>query len=197
MRLTPLFLALLLSGPSSAATIVLDFTSPAPGEYDELVYPEVRLSEWTADRGLGISTPGGGPPVLRVGDQGGTLLLEFTAAVVGVSITFGGDSDNADVEARPAVLVGIAGGTFVDIAAIDPNRNDLIDQTLTINEGVVLEQALFYFRQLGPHQPLSPLIGSITLTTQDVPEPGVAALLLAAVALGLARVRSRSRAGRA
>lgn len=188
-----LFLALLLSGPAQAATIVLDFTSPAPGEYETLAYPEVVLSEWTANRGLGISTPGGGAPVLRVGDQGGTLLLTFTAPVIGLELTFGGDSASSSVEAFPATLVGIAGGSFVGIDSIAPNRNGLVDQTLAIGAGIVMESALFHFVQLGEHQPLSPLVGRIVLYTTSVPEPGVA-MLLAAAAAGLAQARSRSRA---
>jgi hypothetical protein len=169
----------LLSGPAAATTIVIDFTSPDPGEYETLAYPEVVLSEWTANRGLGISTPGGGPPVLRVGDQGGTLLLTFLAPVIGVELTFGGDSASSSVTAGPATLVGIGGGSFVGITSVIPNRNGLIDQTLSIRTTNVMDSALFHFRQLGEHQPLSPLVGRITLTTVEVPEPGP--LLLGAV----------------
>jgi hypothetical protein len=184
---------LLLSGPAAAATIVLDFTSPAPGEYETLAYPEVLLSEWTASRGLYITDDPAPFLVVGADAEGGTLLLTFLAPVIGVELTFGGDSDDPNVTAGPATLVGIGGGAFVDITSVVPNRNGLIDQTLTIGMGVVMDSALFRFRQLGLHEPESPWVGQIILHTATVPEPALGLLLSLAPGLAAAATVVRAR----
>lgn len=178
---------LLLAAPASAATIVLDFTSPAPGFYDEIEYPEVRLSEWRGGE-LAIVDNGSGP-FLEVGEQGGSLLLEFLVPVVFVELVFGGDSSDPAVESDAAVLVGLAGGDFAGVSVETPNRNGAIDQALRLSAPPSLglppiDRALFTFSQLGENEPLSPLVGRITLETIDVPEPRVATLI--ALAAGIA-----------
>lgn len=67
------------------------------------------------------------------------------------------------------------------------NRNGLVDQTLTIAPGVVMDRAIFSFQQSGEYEPISPYVGRIALTT--VPERG--ALGLVALALVGAATRSR------
>ena len=115
--------------------------------------------------------------------------MEFLVPVISVRLEFGGDSDSSLVESDPAVLVGLSGGEFASIDAEAPNRNNAIDQTLQIavppNLGPPIDQALFDFVQLGEHEPLSPIVGRITLVT--VPEVGTLGLLALFLALGSRR----------
>ena len=182
-----LFAAVLLTAaPAGAATIVLDFEEEAVGEYEEpFVSNEcgcVRLSEWQGlelhviDYALGTRS-------LYVGDEGGSLLLEFLVPVVAVSLDFGGDPGLPEVEAFPARLYGFAGGQQVAFVELEANRNGLVDQTLSIEPGIPMDSARFVFVQLGEYEPESPVVDRIVLTT--LPEPrllGLSALALLAAA---------------
>jgi hypothetical protein len=195
LRLAPFLAPLLLAAlPASAATIVLDFAEEPLGDRgDSFVSAEcgcVRFSEWTGGE-LRIATVDGAP-VLVVGEQGGTLLIDFLSPVVSARLEFGGDSSDPDVETRPAVFVGLSGGEFAGIASTVANRNGAIDQTLQIaappNLGPPIDQALFSFVQLGENMPESPLVGRLTIVT--APEPAAGLLLLPALA-ACARARRK------
>jgi hypothetical protein len=196
MRIVALVL-LLLAAPAGATTIVLDFEEEALGNLGaSFVSAECDCVELAVLHGNTVLRvlDAGGDQVLRVGDEGGSLVLTFLAPVLSVSITFGGDEPDADAD--PALLVGLVGDAFADFDSVVANGNGAIDQTLSVSgAGGTLTSALFAFRQLGETEPLSPLVGTITLELATVPEPG-AALLLAAAGAGLARVRSRSRRSR-
>jgi hypothetical protein len=182
-----LFTALLLiAAPAGAATIVIDFEEEAVVEYEvPFVSSEcgcVRLSEW---QGLELNVIDYylGTRALYVGEEGGSLLLEFLVPVVAVSLDFGGDSSLPEVETFPARLYGFSGGQQVAFAELEANRNGLVDQTLSIEPGVVMDSARFAFVQLGEHEPESPVVDRIVLTT--LPEPrllGLSALGLLAAA---------------
>jgi hypothetical protein len=190
MRVLALAL-LLLAAPAGAATIVIDFEAEAVGEYDDgfvsAVCGCVRFSEWQGGE-LRIRERAS-DKTLVVGEEGGTLLLEFLVPVISVRLEFGGDSESSLVESKPAVLVGLSGGEFASIDAEMPNRNNTIDQTLQIavppNLGPPIDQALFSFVQLGEHEPLSPIVGRLTLVT--VPEAGGLGLLALFLAFGSRR----------
>jgi hypothetical protein len=194
MRAAPLLVALLLSSPASAATIVIDFEEEALGSHGPAFLSAecggcVELEVLHQNSPLRIRDEAG-DQILVVGDEGGSLVLTFLAPVLSVSITFGGDEPGA--EAEPAMLVGMVGESFAGFDTVVANGNGAIDQALTVSgAGGTLTSALFTFVQYGETEPLSPLVGTITLEVATVPEPA-AALLLAAAAAGLARVRSRS-----
>jgi hypothetical protein len=181
---------LLLAGPAQAATIVLDFSAYAEGDYGNSfeAAPGVLLSERSGTGSLTIATPGGVPAVLVVGDQGGDLRLDFTGlGVLGIELTFGGDVlPGCETDVFPAHLTGYAGGMEVAADELDANGNRLVDQTLAITSPVVLEWALFDFVQLGENQPESPFVGRITLTTLEVPEPALVGLVAATAAAACA-----------
>lgn len=185
-----LALVLLVATPAGAATIVLDFEEEVLGVYDTgFISSECGCVELSDADGFQLKVIDFfGSRAILVGEEGGALRLDFLVPVVAVSLDFGGDSGAEEVDARPARLRGFAGGQEVAYAELEANGNQLVDQTLTIGPGVVLESALLTFVQLGEFEPLSPLVGRIVLTT--VPEPSTLALMaLALIRLAIQRRR--------
>lgn len=179
-----LALALLLSaGPAGAATIVIDFEEEAvgtrTGSFISVEHPGVTLSEISGSFGqLIVLDFYLGTRALVVGEEGGTLILDFAMPVTAVSMDFGGDWIE---DGSPARLRGYAGGVLVSMAELDANHNGLIDQTITLVPSVAIDRVTFGMSQLGPDDKLSALVDNISLT---VPEPSVAALLLLALVVG-------------
>jgi hypothetical protein len=179
MRAAPLLLALLLSSPAAAATIVIDFEAVALGAKGESfeVAPGITLASvdglYVTDR---YGTRG-----LLVGEEGGTLQLTFSVPVVSLSIDFGNDSDAADVDPSSAFLTGKIGGVVVVTDSELANRNGLPDQTLTVALPGGFGAAGFSFGQSDFYEPISPFVDNIVVTTLEVPEP--AGLLLGALLL--------------
>jgi hypothetical protein len=173
--LLSLSLAMLLPQTVAAATITLDFAEETIGRRDDpFVSVECGCVQLSGSAGLRIYLTDEGDIVLVAGAdlEGGNLVLDFLVPVAAVELDFGGDASADEVESRPARLRGFAGGVEVALAELEPNRNLLIDQTLTINPGVVIDSAVFTFSQLGEYEPYSAYIGRIELTT--VPEPPLA-----------------------
>jgi len=170
--------ALLLVGtPAGATTITLDFEEEVLGyrsdpfvsaEWDGATLDAAPLPLTVIDLN--------GSRVLFVGEQGGSLRITLAVPVLAISLDFGGDQAGEDWDVGPARLVGYFGGVEVASAQVEANRNYLIDQTIAIAGGP-FDTVRFFFSQLGPDQPASPIVDNIVMS---VPEPAALALLLLA-----------------
>jgi hypothetical protein len=194
VRIVILILALWVASPAAGATIVLDFEEEPLGDRGNTFASAecggcVEFTGWRS-RELAIRLFNGSQ-VLRIGEEGGSLVIDFLVPVHTVHLDFGNDSNSPFVEPGSAILIGLRGGEVVGFSSDLANRNGLIDQTLSLSGGGVIEQVFFAFSQSGEFEPISPIVDGLTFVT--VPEPGT--LGLAALVLAGAAGRSRIRRG--
>ena len=107
--------------------------------------------------------------------------------MTGVSLDFGGDLPAKFVDPLyDASLTGFdAAGDELAKSFVTPNRDRLVNQTISISSERTISRAVFEFVQLGDTEPFSSVVDNIVLTT--VPEPGTLGLMLLGGAAAMAR----------
>jgi hypothetical protein len=204
MRALVLAIALVGAGvPAQAATVVLDFEEEPLATY---VDDEGGATFVSAECGcVAFFDEGGtrlrissfqGSRVLVIGDEGGSLLLDFFAPVTSVSLDFGGDCGDAlvgvdchagAIDIHPAWLQGLANGQIVASSEVEPNQDTQVNQTISITSATPMDQVRFGMPQYDPHEPVSPIVDNVQFET--VPEPGTLELVLLGAAAALTRRR--------
>jgi hypothetical protein len=191
LKATCVAATLTLAMPAAADVTFIDFESDAPGP--------VPNGFMSADAGLlvsfsdsdgsdlvigdfGIESDGQG---LQVGDDDFSLLLmEFSELMNSLSLEFGNDDPAFTDVGDAAVLTVYLGGIEVGQSSVIMNRNDAMDQTISIS-GVEFDSASldYYVSSDGVYK----VVDNIAFNT--VPGPGALALLAGFGLLPLRRKR--------
>jgi len=154
--------------------------SPSPGG-DLQVMPEVGSNEFLGTRGLAVF---GTPDV--------SLVMEFSTPATSLQLAFGNDDFFSTREGDEAILVAFLGSAGVGAASVLLNRNDLIDQTISIS-GLVFDRAVFFYTA---DRFLAETVDEITFSLLEgappaIPEPAGAMLLALGLAVLLCRKLAR------
>jgi len=181
--------------PAHAATIVLDFEEEAVGGREN-GYVSAECGCVAFSHSFLISDPS--DPFLHVGDfgvqsdgsallvgqddDGGGLVLDFLAPVVGLSLDFGNDDEAFTDEGDEAVLQAFSGATLLGEARVVLNRNDVMDQSIALAGLGAFDRATFRYTDS-----IDEIVDNISFET--VPEPGALALLAFVAAAGRWRGR--------
>jgi hypothetical protein len=141
------------------------------------------LEDW-GEQGLGKS--------LLVGDDwdGSGLVMDFDVQVNALSLAFGNDDAGWTNAGDQAILTAFLHGTQVGQETVVMNRNDVMDQIISIS-GIEFDSATFYYAATGQSNGLQEIVDDINFEVAAVPLPG--AVLLGALGLGTAGWLTRRR----
>jgi hypothetical protein len=206
MRIFALAFALWVASPAVGASIVIDFEEEPIATYDDELGATFVSAECDC---VALFDQGGnrltirsfmGSHVLIIGDEGGSLRLDFFTPVTSVSLDFGGDCGDASVgvdchagaiDIHPAWLRGLADGQIVASSELAPNQDIQVNQTISITSATPMDQVRFGMPQYDPHEPVSPIVDNLRFET--VPEPGTLGLVALGLGAGFGRIRPRRR----
>jgi hypothetical protein len=168
MRIFALAFALWVASPAVGASIVIDFEEEPIATYDDELGATFVSAECDC---VALFDQGGnrltirsfmGSHVLIIGDEGGSLRLDFFTPVTSVSLDFGGDCGDASVgvdchagaiDIHPAWLRGLADGQIVASSELAPNQDIQVNQTISITSATPMDQVRFGMPQYDPHEP--------------------------------------------
>lgn len=109
-------------------------------------------------------------------DDASFLRMVFPTLTSALSLSFGNDDPCCSAQGNKAVLTLFSNGTQVGQTTLNLNRNDLMDQTISIS-GINFTEATFgYATANGTPLDLIEVVDNINFTRAAVPEPGIVGL---------------------
>lgn len=123
-----------------------DTTGSKPNGFTSTGFPGVSFSDSLgADLEINnFGTQGNGQSLAVNGDDASQLIFNFTAPVTLLRLAFGNDDPSYSAAGDLAILTGFLSGVQVIQDTLLLNRNDIMDQIVTIT-GVSFDSASFYY----------------------------------------------------
>lgn len=141
--------ALMFLGATGAAhAVVIDFNGEIPGSrpngFSPLGFPGVTFTD-SVPGSLGVDlligdfgNQGDGIALAVPSDSDGSgLIIDFAFDITTISLDFGNDDPAHTVAGDLALLRVFHNGNFVDQDTVLLNRNDMMDQTITVSASMI------------------------------------------------------------
>ena len=194
MKLSTLFSAAMLVAAASAQAAVVDFTGESAGaKPNGYTVGGIAFTDTLgADLNVGdFGVQSHGNALAVFGDDRSKLAMSFGAAT-SLSMEFGNDDPGFSSPGDRAWLQAYLGATLVGTSFVTMNRDDIMNQTISISGVGTFDNAVFYYgNAAGDAIGLIEVVDNIDLVAGAVPEPETYALMLAG--LGVVGFMARRR----
>ena len=193
------FLCIGLTGVTQAS-ITIDFESDSAGSKPNgWVSADTPLVSFSDSLGADLvvgdyGVSGHGNALGVFWDDPSYMIMDFSVITTSLQLEFGNDDANWSNPGDEAILTVFLGGTQVGQTSVVMNRDDIMNQSISIS-GVNFDQATFFFdvSRTPPNPPgLIEVVDNITFTPTPIPAPG--AILLGSIGAGFVGWLRRRRA---